>query len=241
MQTASPLVASPVSSDVATTTASNSWLRLLRGTTVLFVAVHAVALFGAIWFWSWHGLALAIGVYFVRMFVVTAAYHRYFSHRAFKTSRWFQFVLALARERRPARRALVGRAITASTTSTPTSRATFTRPSCAGSGGRTSAGFSADDWAETDHDAASRDCRSYPELRFLNRPGIEIAADGAAGIGVSAHRRAARADLGLHRLDGAALARHVLHQLAGARDREAALRDHRRLPQQLAARAPHHG
>src|SRR5262249_54010946 len=25
-----------------------------------------------------------------------AAYHRYFSHRSFKTSRWFQFVLALA-------------------------------------------------------------------------------------------------------------------------------------------------
>ena len=29
------------------------------------------------------------------MFVVTATYHRYFSHRAFKTSRAFQFVLAL--------------------------------------------------------------------------------------------------------------------------------------------------
>src|SRR5262249_41037201 len=28
------------------------------------------------------------------MFFVTAGYHRYFSHRSFKTSRWFQFVLA---------------------------------------------------------------------------------------------------------------------------------------------------
>src|SRR5581483_9834583 len=46
--------------------------------------------------WSWSGLALAVGAYFVRMFIVTAAYHRYFSHRAFKTSRPFQLVLALA-------------------------------------------------------------------------------------------------------------------------------------------------
>ena len=45
---------------------------------------------------TWSGLALAVGSYFVRMFVVTAAYHRYFSHRSFKTSRWFQFVLAVA-------------------------------------------------------------------------------------------------------------------------------------------------
>ncbi|MBS1119051.1 MAG: Fatty acid desaturase [Deltaproteobacteria bacterium] len=29
------------------------------------------------------------------MFFVTAAYHRYFSHRSYKTSRWFQFLLAL--------------------------------------------------------------------------------------------------------------------------------------------------
>jgi stearoyl-CoA desaturase (delta-9 desaturase) len=45
--------------------------------------------------WSWSGLTLAVGAYFVRMFVVTAAYHRYFSHRAFKTSRAFQFLMAV--------------------------------------------------------------------------------------------------------------------------------------------------
>ena len=32
--------------------------------------------------------------YFVRMFGITAGYHRYFAHRAYKTSRVFQFVLA---------------------------------------------------------------------------------------------------------------------------------------------------
>lgn len=40
-------------------------------------------------------VALAAASYFVRMFAITAVYHRYFSHRSYKTSRFFQFVLAL--------------------------------------------------------------------------------------------------------------------------------------------------
>jgi stearoyl-CoA desaturase (Delta-9 desaturase) len=39
-------------------------------------------------------LSLCLGLYLVRMFGITAGYHRYFSHRTFKTSRWFQFALA---------------------------------------------------------------------------------------------------------------------------------------------------
>ncbi len=38
---------------------------------------------------------LAVATYFIRMFAITAVYHRYFSHRAYKTSRAFQFLLAL--------------------------------------------------------------------------------------------------------------------------------------------------
>jgi stearoyl-CoA desaturase (delta-9 desaturase) len=38
-------------------------------------------------------LVLCAVLYVVRMFGITAGYHRYFSHRAYKTSRWFQFVL----------------------------------------------------------------------------------------------------------------------------------------------------
>ena len=37
---------------------------------------------------------LAIGSYYLRMVAVTAGYHRYFSHRSYKTSRLFQFILA---------------------------------------------------------------------------------------------------------------------------------------------------
>lgn len=45
--------------------------------------------------WSWSGLLLALCLYTVRMFGLTAGYHRYFSHRSYKTSRAFQFMLAL--------------------------------------------------------------------------------------------------------------------------------------------------
>jgi stearoyl-CoA desaturase (delta-9 desaturase) len=62
--------------------------------SILFWGVHLGALAGVVLLgWSWSGFALAVGLYFARMFFVVAGYHRYFSHRSFKTSRAFQFVL----------------------------------------------------------------------------------------------------------------------------------------------------
>jgi stearoyl-CoA desaturase (delta-9 desaturase) len=64
--------------------------------SIPFWGVHVLALVGiAILGWSWSGLALAIALYLPRMFFVTGAYHRYFSHRSYKTSRGFQFLLAI--------------------------------------------------------------------------------------------------------------------------------------------------
>ena len=61
-----------------------------------FFAVHVAAVVGVILLgWSWKGLALAVGLYYARMFFVTAAYHRYFSHRTFRTSRPMQLLFAL--------------------------------------------------------------------------------------------------------------------------------------------------
>lgn len=39
-------------------------------------------------------VALCVALYFVRMFFVSAGYHRYFAHRGYKTSRLMQFVMA---------------------------------------------------------------------------------------------------------------------------------------------------
>src|SRR5512135_2592006 len=59
-----------------------------------FIGAH-LACFAAFFIgFRWSYLVLAIALYYVRMFFVTAGYHRYFSHRSFKTSRVFQFILA---------------------------------------------------------------------------------------------------------------------------------------------------
>lgn len=60
-----------------------------------FFGVHVAAVVGIVLLgWSWTGFALAVGMYYLRMFGVTGGYHRYFSHRTYRTSRAFQFVLA---------------------------------------------------------------------------------------------------------------------------------------------------
>ena len=72
-----------------------SWRRVAAwAKNVPFIAMHLCCL--ALFFVSpsWVSLVLCGVLYFVRMFGITAGYHRYFSHRAFKTSRVFQFMLA---------------------------------------------------------------------------------------------------------------------------------------------------
>ena len=61
-----------------------------------FYAVHVAAVVGVFLVgFSWQGVALALGLYYLRMFGVTGGYHRYFSHRTYRTSRAFQFFLAV--------------------------------------------------------------------------------------------------------------------------------------------------
>ena len=60
-----------------------------------FVLIHAGCLAA---FWTgltWRAGVLAIVLYLVRLFGIGAGYHRYFAHRAFRTTRLFQFCLAL--------------------------------------------------------------------------------------------------------------------------------------------------
>ncbi|HEX8908441.1 MAG TPA: fatty acid desaturase [Anaeromyxobacteraceae bacterium] len=64
--------------------------------SVPFLAVHVVALATlVVGPFSWPLVALALASYFVRMFGITAGYHRYFAHRSYRTSRAFQLVLAV--------------------------------------------------------------------------------------------------------------------------------------------------
>jgi stearoyl-CoA desaturase (delta-9 desaturase) len=59
-----------------------------------FVALHLALGLVFVTGLSWEWVLLALASYLVRMFAVTAGYHRYFSHRAFKTNRLVQFLLA---------------------------------------------------------------------------------------------------------------------------------------------------
>ena len=61
---------------------------------VPFFIVHLVC-FAAIWTGvTWGAIATGVALYWLRIFAIGAGYHRYFSHRAYSTSRAFQFVLA---------------------------------------------------------------------------------------------------------------------------------------------------
>jgi len=62
---------------------------------VPFIGLHLGCL-AVLWTaWSATAVATAIALYALRMFAVTGFYHRYFSHKAFRTSRAMQFMFAL--------------------------------------------------------------------------------------------------------------------------------------------------
>jgi stearoyl-CoA desaturase (delta-9 desaturase) len=70
-------------------------LQKLRDGGAAFWLIHlacVAALFTGV---TWPAFAVCLALFWLRMFGVTAGYHRYFAHRSYKTSRPFQFVLAV--------------------------------------------------------------------------------------------------------------------------------------------------
>ena len=67
------------------------WVRCIP-----FILLHLAC--GLVLWVGWSPIALLVAglMYVFHMFVITAFYHRYFSHRAFKTSRVFRFLGAVA-------------------------------------------------------------------------------------------------------------------------------------------------
>jgi len=64
------------------------------GSMVPFLLLHATVLLVLVVPFTPSMIAWLAGSYFLRMFGVTAGYHRYFSHRSFKLNRFWQFWLA---------------------------------------------------------------------------------------------------------------------------------------------------
>jgi len=72
---------------------STGWIAKIRA--LPFILLHVAAIVAPFFVpITWTAAGLGLVFYFARMFGITGAYHRYFAHRAYKTSRWFQFVLA---------------------------------------------------------------------------------------------------------------------------------------------------
>lgn len=74
--------------------AMSKWPNWVRNFPFLLLHVGCLAVFLPFIHATPTALTLCVVFYLVRMFGITGVYHRYFSHRAYKTSRWFQFVLA---------------------------------------------------------------------------------------------------------------------------------------------------
>ena len=67
---------------------------IIYPSAIPFILVH-LGCFAAIWTGvTWQALVICVTLYWLRIFAIGAGYHRYFSHRAYSTSRVFQFVLA---------------------------------------------------------------------------------------------------------------------------------------------------
>lgn len=60
-----------------------------------FILVHILALSVFFLPFHWGLVLLCLGSYALRMFAITAGYHRYFAHRSYKANRAFQFFMAV--------------------------------------------------------------------------------------------------------------------------------------------------
>ncbi len=68
--------------------------RLHYGRSIPFLLMHLAPL-GMLWTGvTAADLALCAALYFLRMFFITAGYHRYFAHRSYKLGRVMQFIMA---------------------------------------------------------------------------------------------------------------------------------------------------
>jgi stearoyl-CoA desaturase (delta-9 desaturase) len=89
-------VAGPLPETIATEPKASSFKTKLWSSikTLPFLSMHLACLAAFFTGVNTLGIVLCGVCYFIRMFGITAGYHRYFAHRSYKTSRFFQFAMA---------------------------------------------------------------------------------------------------------------------------------------------------
>ncbi len=73
---------------------SEGLTRYRASAVIGFLLVHLAALGVFFVGFSWEGVLLCLGSYYLRMFGITAGFHRYFSHRTYRLGRIPQFLMA---------------------------------------------------------------------------------------------------------------------------------------------------
>lgn len=63
-------------------------------TSIPFALLHVLPFLAVFTGVTWRAVVLALVLYWSRIFFITAGYHRYFSHRAYRLNRFWQFVMA---------------------------------------------------------------------------------------------------------------------------------------------------
>ncbi|MBE0482376.1 MAG: acyl-CoA desaturase [Bacterioplanes sp.] len=81
---------SDAQADEPMTSTEFNWVRVLP-----FIILHLLCLVALFIDVSTTAIVVCLGLFWLRLFAITAFYHRYFSHRSFKTNRFWQFIFAL--------------------------------------------------------------------------------------------------------------------------------------------------
>jgi stearoyl-CoA desaturase (delta-9 desaturase) len=146
------------------------WLRVAP-----FVLMHVICL-GVLWVgWSWTAVGVAAALYLIRMFAITGWYHRYFSHRTFRTYRWVQFLFAAIGNASVQRGPLWWAAHHRKHHRNADQESDVHSPRQRGLLWSHMGWFTTRENFKTDHDAVRDLCR-FPELRFLDRYDVLVPA-----------------------------------------------------------------
>jgi len=83
---------------------------IMYPSAIPFVFVHLACFAAFLTGVTYEAVGLCVLLYWLRIFAIGAGYHRYFSHRAYRTSRTFQFVLAVLSQSTAQKSVQIGRA-----------------------------------------------------------------------------------------------------------------------------------
>ncbi|HSI13517.1 MAG TPA: acyl-CoA desaturase [Chthoniobacter sp.] len=131
--------------------------------------------------WSPAAVAVAAALYFVRMFAITGFYHRFFSHRTFRTSRGMQFIFAVLGNTAVQRGALWWAAVHRHHHKHADQTHDVHSPGLSGFWWAHIGWMTSSKNFPTDYDSI-RDLARYPELVFLNRFDLLVPACFGASL-----------------------------------------------------------